>query len=219
MASLTNVNRKISITIRIIKLFFVQHYEQKERNKNCDRMQNKYPVVVTNLDLHLYPASILLLQTEDNKFTKFIQYLKTWYIIFRHSKYCTQQKPQYCKHLPFFYFPAFEKADRSILALLVGWSVGQCSVTINFPSPNCVTQPYTDKIPPFTIHYHSLLTQCHHVLQILSKHQNTNERFALFTGSSLIIESSLHLYWHSVYLASASFHPHYNHGFHPRQSN
>ena len=119
----------------------------------------------------------------------------------------------------FFYFPAFEKADRSILALLVGWSVGQCSVTINFPSPNCVTQPYTDKIPPFTIHYHSLLTQCHHVLQILSKHQNTNERFALFTGSSLIIESSLHLYWHSVYLASASFHPHYNHGFHHCQSN
>ena len=35
-------------------------------------------------------------------------------------------------------------------------------------TPNCVTQPYTDKIPPFTIHYHSLLTQCHHVLQILS---------------------------------------------------
>ena len=120
---------------------------------------------------------------------------------------------------------------------LVGWSVGQSvGVTINFPSPNCVTQPHTDKIPPFTIHYHSLLTQYHHVpaktilywpsttkyqlfLQILSKHQNTNERFALFTGSSLIIESSLHLYWHSVYLASASFHPHYNHGFHHRQSN
>ena len=59
-----------------IQVFVVQHYEQKERNKNCDRIQNKYPVVVTNLDLHLYPASILLLQTEDNKFTKFIQYLK-----------------------------------------------------------------------------------------------------------------------------------------------
>ena len=119
------------------------------------------------------------------------------------------------------YFPTFfQKTDCTIFALSVcqsvGWSV---SVTINFPSPNCVTQPHTDKIPPFTIHYHSLLTQCHHVLQILSKHQNTNERFALFTGSSLIIESSLHLYWHSVYLASASFHPHYNHGFHHRQSN
>ena len=76
MASLTKVNRKIFIVIRIFKFFIVQNYEQKERNKNCDRMQNKYPVVVTNLDLHLYPASILLLQTEDNKFTKFIQYLK-----------------------------------------------------------------------------------------------------------------------------------------------
>ena len=76
MASLTKVNRKIFIIIRIFKFFIVQNYEQKERNKNCDRMQNKYPVVVTNLDLHLYPASILLLQTEDNKFTKFIQYLK-----------------------------------------------------------------------------------------------------------------------------------------------
>ena len=114
------------------------------------------------------------------------------------------------------YFQTFEKADCTIFALSIGRLVG---VTINFPSPNCVTQPYTDKIPPFTIHYHSLLTQCHHVLQILSKHQNTNERFALFTGSSLIIESSLHLYWHSVYLASASFHPHYNHGFHHCQSN
>ena len=86
------------------QIIFVQHYEQKERNKNCDRMQNKYPVVVTNLDLHLYPASILLLQTEDNKFTKFIPYLKTWYIIYTHSKYCTQQKPDYCKYLPFSIF-------------------------------------------------------------------------------------------------------------------
>ena len=78
-----------------IQVFVVQHYEQKERNKNCDRMQNKYPVVVTNLDLHLYPASILLLQTEDNKFTKYIRYLKSWYIILRRSKFYTKQKPHH----------------------------------------------------------------------------------------------------------------------------
>ena len=121
MASLTKVNRKIFIIIRIFKFFIVQNYEQKERNKNCDRMQNKYPVVVTNLDLHLYPASILLLQTEDNKFTKFIQYLKNWYIIFRHSKSCTQQKPHYCEFLPFFYFIALEK---EVVLYSPCWSLG-----------------------------------------------------------------------------------------------
>ena len=101
----------------------MQHYEQKERNKNCDRMQNKYPVVVTNLDLHLYPASILLLQTEDNKFTKFIPYLKTWYIIFTHSKYCTQQKPHYCKYLPFSIFQLWK--GRSLYISPVGRLVGR----------------------------------------------------------------------------------------------
>ena len=63
------------------------------------------------------------------------------------------------------YFPTFfQKADCTIFALSVcqsvGWSV---SVTINFPSPNCVTQPHTDQVPPSTIQYHPLLTQYHHV--------------------------------------------------------
>ena len=158
MASLTNVNRKISITIRIIKLFFVQHYEQKERNKNCDRMQNKYPVVVTNLDLHLYPASILLLQTEDNKFTKFIPYLKTWYIIYTHSKYCTQQKPHYCKQLPFFYFPAFEKADRPV-GRLFGRSVSPLIFLLQIARLSPILTKY-HHLPSFTTLY---WTQYHHV--------------------------------------------------------
>ena len=47
-----------------------------------------------------------------------------------------------------FYFPTFEKADCTIFALPVGRFVG---VTINFPSPNCVTQPCTDLVPTRTI--------------------------------------------------------------------
>ena len=49
-----------------------------------------------------------------------------------------------------FYFPTFAKADCTIFALLVGWLVG---VTINFPSPNCVTQLHTEQVPSYTIQY------------------------------------------------------------------
>ena len=56
-----------------------------------------------------------------------------------------------------FYFATFEKADCTILAMLVGRSVGWLvGVTINFPFPICVTQLHTDhdQVPPFTIQYH-----------------------------------------------------------------
>ena len=63
------------------------------------------------------------------------------------------------------YFPTFfQKADCTTFALSVCQSVGlSVSVTINFPSPNCVTQPHTDQVPPSTIQYYPLLTQCHQV--------------------------------------------------------
>ena len=63
------------------------------------------------------------------------------------------------------YFPTFfQKADCTTFALSVCQSVGlSVSVTINFPSPNCETQPHTDQVPPSTIQYYPLLTQCHQV--------------------------------------------------------
>ena len=71
----------------------------------------------------------------------------------------------YCKSLPFFSFLTFEKADCSIFALLVGWSVGwSVDVTINsfniyrHKSP-LLTQYHS--IPISTNQYQVILTQYH----------------------------------------------------------
>ena len=75
------------------------------------------------------------------------------------TKSCDQYKKSKLQ-ISDFYFPTIKKTDCTIFTQLVRPLVG---VTSNFPSPNCVTQPHTDQVPPYTIHCHTLMTQYHHV--------------------------------------------------------